>query len=117
MPEAGMRIAIGGISHETNTFTRVWSDYGDFRILRGAALFDDRMGAPEQVEGVELVPTYLARTVPGGLVRRAAYLQLREELLQELRVALPFKRLQHPIFPLDGAFSWEPQSSGRKPES
>jgi len=90
VPDAGTRIAIGGISHETNSFTRVWSDYGDFRILRGAAIFDDRMGAPEPAEKVELVPTYLARTVPGGLVRRAAYLQLREELLQELRAALPF---------------------------
>jgi microcystin degradation protein MlrC len=109
MPEEQIRIAVGGISHETNTFTRVWSDYGDFRILRGDAILEDRFGTLRPIEGVELVPCYFARTVPGGLVRKNGYLQLRDELLQELRAALPVNGI---LLRLHGAMEVEEIGDG-----
>ena len=40
MGTANKRVAIGGISHETNTFSPVWTDYEDFTTISGAALLD-----------------------------------------------------------------------------
>jgi len=102
-----MRIVIGGISHETNTFSPVWTEYDDFRFARGAAIFDDRLGQPWHagelsfvLEGmgrmgrvkdidIELLPTFVASALPSGLVRKAAYVRIKEELLRKLRETLP----------------------------
>ncbi|MDI7277250.1 MAG: M81 family metallopeptidase, partial [Anaerolineae bacterium] len=83
-----MRIAIGGFAHETNTFSPFHTDYGDFYFSRGAELLSDCPVEPWQGE-VELVPTFVAHAMPGGLVRRAAYLRIKEALLGELQAALP----------------------------
>jgi len=84
-----IRIAIGGIGHETNTFSPVWTEYGDFRFARGQTLLADRVGSSWQREGVDLLPTLVAWALPSGLVRKWAYLRLREELLHELKALLP----------------------------
>jgi microcystin degradation protein MlrC len=84
-----MRIAIGGIGHETNTFSPVWTGYQDFDLIRGAALLERTDGHAWQEEGVELLPTFVARALPSGLVRKATYLQLKEELLHDLAMFLP----------------------------
>ena len=83
------RIAIGGIRHETNSFSPVWTAYGDFDVARGAALLEGRRGFPWQAEGVELLPTLVARAMPSGLVHKSAYLLLKGELLRGLEAALP----------------------------
>jgi microcystin degradation protein MlrC len=83
------RIAIGGIGHETNTFSPVWTEYGDFRFTRGEALIADRAGSSWQQVGVDLFPTFVAWALPSGMVRKSAYLQLKEELLHELEALLP----------------------------
>ncbi|MGQ9629183.1 MAG: M81 family metallopeptidase [bacterium] len=84
-----MRIAIGGIRHETNTFSPVWTEYDDFRFTRGTAILEDGLGRPWQTEGIELLPTFVAYALPSGLVRRTAYERLKGELLRELRAILP----------------------------
>ena len=84
-----MRIAIGGLRHETNTFSPIWTEYDDFRFVRGAAILDDGLGQPWQTEGVELWPTFVASAMPSGLVRQATYVQVKAELLRELQETLP----------------------------
>jgi microcystin degradation protein MlrC len=83
------RIAIGGIGHETNTFSPVWTDYDDFRFTRGSAILDERLGRFQQAEGFELLPTVVAGALPSGLIRKAAYLRIRDGLLHELEAAIP----------------------------
>ena len=89
-----MRVAIGGFGHETNTFSPLRTGYDDFRFVRGTAILDERLGQPWQAEGVELFPTLVASAMPGGLVRKATYMQIKEELLRELQA----------IRPLDGVY-------------
>ncbi len=89
MQSQGLRIAMGGIEHESNTFTPVWTDRQDFGITRGARMFEGRLAHLRKVSGVELVPTFRAQTVPGGILRRSAYQELRDELLRELEAVLP----------------------------
>jgi microcystin degradation protein MlrC len=84
-----VRIAIGGIRHETNSFSPVWTGVDDFHVVRGAALLEGKQGFPWQPEGVDLLPTLVAGAMPSGLVRESAYLELKEELLRGLEAALP----------------------------
>ena len=83
------RIAIGGIRHETNTFSPVWTTYDDFRQTCGQALLQEGLTALQQDTDVVLCPTFVASAMPSGLVRRADYTRLKEELLDGLRAALP----------------------------
>ena len=94
-----MRIAIGGLLHESATFSRVPTELDDFRIVAGAALLDPRGGAADEVAGivdrlggrpdVELLPLALASATPSGLVAPAAYGEIRSRLLRHLAAAGP----------------------------
>lgn len=95
-----MRVAIGGIEHETNTYAT--SSMGpttldDFTTLRGgefqrAAGARTTLGgftaAAERI-GCELVPTFWAMAGPSGTIERATYDVLRWELLDGLRAVGP----------------------------
>jgi len=83
------RIAIGGIRHETNTFSPVWTEYTDFSVRRGAAVLENGTELLRAGQEIELLPTFVASARPSGLVRKAAYLRLKAELLGELQAALP----------------------------
>jgi microcystin degradation protein MlrC len=89
MTKDALRISIGGIGHETNTFSPVWTAYRDFRITRGLDLLKYIDAREWRQDDVELLPTFVAGALPSGLVQKAAYLQLKEELLRELEVTLP----------------------------
>ena len=78
-----IRIAVGGIRHETNTFSTLQTTLEDFTIERGAAI--DVGGA----EGVEVVGTLQASAFPHGVVSRKTYETLKAELLGRLRDAGP----------------------------
>jgi len=84
-----LRIAVGGIRHETNTFSPVWTDDTDFVVRRGAAVLDNGREPLGAGQKVDLLPTFVASARPSGLVRKAAYLRLKAELLGELQAALP----------------------------
>jgi microcystin degradation protein MlrC len=95
-----MRIAIGGVSHETNTFaggptpleafSRDWQHgqtiIDEHRGVRGD--FGGMLDAAERL-GIEIVPTFAASTEPSGTIALAAYERLRDELISGLRAALP----------------------------
>ena len=96
-----MRIAIGGVSHETNTFCagqtevedfkRAAWEHGDELLSAHAGVRDDLGGMIEAAErlGVEIVPTFAASTEPSGTISRAAFATLRDELVSALQAAQP----------------------------
>lgn len=94
------RIAIGEISHETNTFCppttlkmfqqRVWRKGSELlRQFRGTRTYLGGMIEAAERLGVELVPTFAASTEPWGTITREAYDAMVRELLEGLRGAMP----------------------------
>ncbi len=86
-----MRIAIGGIAHETNTFSALLTRYDDFRLLRGVDLVGGSGWEAFRAENpdAQLVPLFAAHATPSGRVIRDAFERLLGELLTELREAMP----------------------------
>jgi len=94
-----MRIAIGGISHETNTFSTLPTDLSLFErrgVHGGEALVPAFMGTKTIVggfldgarsEGFEAVPTMLAEAAPSGTVTAGAFDRLTALLVEGLREA------------------------------
>lgn len=78
------RVLVGGIWHETNTFSPIATDLEAFRrfqYLEGPALFETLAGTNHEIGGIvaaaarhdiELVPSIHAGAVPSGLVTRDA---------------------------------------------
>lgn len=94
-----MRIAIGGLMHESATFSRVPTELADFTIdeadaIRTAALTErgevsGALAALTGLPGVEVVPTVCAGATPSGLVSAHAYRTIQGRLLDALRRAGP----------------------------
>ncbi len=97
-----MRIATGGISHETSTFARTPTTRRDFEtglgLFRGPAVVEKFRGtnnctggfiAAAQRHGFELVPLLWTFAYPGGLIPREDYDSLKAEFLDRLRGAGP----------------------------
>lgn len=100
-----MRIAVGGILHETNTFADGLTELAAFEtpgafpgLLKGQEVLTTLRGsgicvggyiaAAEQLN-MELAPLIWTFAMPSGTVRQAAYEHLRGLLLESLRQALP----------------------------
>lgn len=94
------RIAIGEVSHETNTFCppttlqmfkeRMW--YRDDEVIRrtrGVRTYLGGMVDAGERLGVTLIPTFAATTEPWGTITREAYDTMLDELLTGLRAAMP----------------------------
>jgi microcystin degradation protein MlrC len=91
-----MRIALLGISHETNTFSVTPATYEEFEkrlIIRGDELFSEYDGANYTITGYvdaakdfdfELVPLVFARTGPIGTITKDAYDRLSSEMFNML---------------------------------
>lgn len=96
-----MRIAIGGISHETNTFSTLPTDLSLFErrgVHASEALIPAFVGTKTIVggfldgarsEGFEAVPTLLAEAAPSGTVTAEAFDRLTALLAEGLREAGP----------------------------
>ncbi|MEZ5230385.1 MAG: M81 family metallopeptidase, partial [Acidimicrobiales bacterium] len=95
-----MRIAIGGIVHETNSYAvdsfgmTSLSSFGvrrDERILRyeGTRTFIGGMIAGARAAGHEVVPTLHAFAQPSGTIEAETYSLLRDELVERIEAALP----------------------------
>ena len=99
-----MRIAVGGLSTESNGFSPVFATMDSFSVIRGEDLYHEFPALPQsQLEGspelywtpaltlrqmsVDVAPTIFARAYPRGPVEKSAYLILKEELLQGIRQA------------------------------
>lgn len=92
-----MRIALGGISHETNTYCTDPTPLEDFEVARGDELTGARgtrsylggaLDAADEL-GADVVPILFAFAQPSGTIAAAAYATLRDELVQRLRTAGP----------------------------
>ncbi|MBL8827494.1 MAG: M81 family metallopeptidase, partial [Planctomycetaceae bacterium] len=93
-----MRIATGGVLHETSTFLPSQTTVADFEqgfgIYRGPQIFERFRGANmcpggfidgAEKHGFELVPLLWGFAYPSGVIRRADYEQLKGELFAMLR--------------------------------
>jgi microcystin degradation protein MlrC len=87
------RIGIGGIAIESCTFSPLFTESADFReTYRGDAMRVRYpfLAGPEFAERRDIawVPLLHARSLPGGVVRRSVYDDLKAELLDRLSAAL-----------------------------
>ncbi len=95
-----MRIAIGGISHETSTFVKTPTTFSDFEsgfgLFRGQQIIDRFTGTNictggfiegGRLHGFEVVPLLWTFAYPGGLIVREAYETLKSEFLNRLKEA------------------------------
>lgn len=92
-----MRIAIGGIIHETNTYCQGYTRAGDFTQLRGQRLLRTA-GQETDVGGavnacneldIEAVPLLYALAQPSGIIDRTSYDGFVAELLDQLASQAP----------------------------
>ncbi len=95
-----MRIALGGISYETNTYADTVSGPSGldrFIVQRGDRMLRARgtetflggfLAACDEI-GAEPVPTLWAFATPSGTITAEAYASLRDELLDRLAAAMP----------------------------
>jgi microcystin degradation protein MlrC len=95
--ERVLRILVGGMQHETNTFTHLKTSVEDFLVAEG----DVMLAIPEAVQGtslqgiietlkeheVEIVPSLFANTLPSGIIEKAAYESLKGRLLDRVKNA------------------------------
>ena len=91
-----MKIAIGCCMHESNTFTKLKTRIDDFVIADG---FDYRrlprfekssiMGIDDVLaeNGVDIVPTFVARALPSGMVEDSAFEFIKASILQKIEMA------------------------------
>ena len=115
-----MRIVIGSIRHETNTFSTVRTDLECFKersLLEGEVLYalegtNTVVGGfieAAETEDFELIPTLHAGAMPGGVVTREAFDYLLARLLQGVRDAEEFEGI---LLVLHGAMVAEGHDDG-----
>lgn len=92
------RFAVGGISHETNTYCKEPTPLSDFKILRGDEILDTFRGVRFYIGGMvdaardhdaTLVPVYFAQATPSGTIARDAYQTMLSELVAGIEAAMP----------------------------
>jgi microcystin degradation protein MlrC len=92
-----MRIAVGGMNHESNTFNPIITGPEDFAVFLGEEILSRGMlpgyasrGIIEalQAEGCAIAPLVLARAVANGVVSAAFYGYIKDECVRRLREAL-----------------------------
>jgi len=87
-----MRIMVGSVGHESNTFTPLPTRWEDFSVSYG----DDILSRPGRgslagivdtlrSRGVDMVPTIAAHAMPGGVVEREAFERFEEALVDGAR--------------------------------
>lgn len=84
-----MKIAAAGIAIECATFSPLPSELSDFDVLRGADLLS-RYPFAAAAAAIDFVPIMQAHAVPGGVLRRPVYEDLKDEILAGLRDAGPW---------------------------
>src|SRR4051794_17315530 len=94
-----VRIALGGLMHESNTFAALRTDLAAFEsggLVTGAAIFERYGAAHHEVGGFfegagrygsEPVPTLMGWATPAGPLTADAYRELTGRLLAAIRAA------------------------------
>ena len=121
-----MRVAIGGISHESSTFSVVPTTLDDFAqrsLIAGPALVDQYQGTRTCPGGFidagrdfafSVASTVIASAVPGGPVTAEATRELTRRLCEGLRRALQEDRLDGVLLALHGAMVSELDDDGER---
>lgn len=85
-----MKVLVGGLHHESDTFNPIITTEKDVRILRGEELINHRgedsiTGIIETLKSnnIEVVPTLLARAVPNGEWDPVLYESLKSEIIEK----------------------------------
>ena len=84
-----MKIAAAGIAIECATFSPLPSDLSDFNLLRGADLLS-RYPFAALYADIDFRPVMQAHALPGGVLRRTAYEDLKAEIIAGLRNGGPW---------------------------
>ncbi len=98
-----MRLFVASLATETNTFSPVFTDLRDFQnnfyflpgthpdtpSLCSAPFIALREYQKKGSNAVEVIEGTAAWAEPGGIVSRTAYLHLRDEILEQLQLAMP----------------------------
>ncbi|TDL30801.1 M81 family peptidase [Jeotgalibacillus sp. S-D1] len=91
------KIAIGGIMHETNTFSNLQATVDIFKLYEwenGQEIINNHTGVRDYLGGiiskgkemeVELIPTFWANANPMGLITREAYQELLTNFLSSIK--------------------------------
>lgn len=111
-----MRLAIGGVSHETSTFAPTRTGLAGFEngfgLFRGRQMLDRFRGTntcaggflqAAEEEGWQVEPLLWTFAYPSGLIERAVYDALKGEFLDRLRRADAAGRLDAVLLDLHGA--------------
>ncbi len=84
-----MKIAAAGIAIECATFSPLPSELSDFEVLRGDALLS-RYPFAAAHPAIDFAPIMQAHAVPGGVLRRSVYDDLKTEIIAGLRAGGPW---------------------------
>lgn len=89
-----MRIAVGSIMHESNTFTHHTTPLESFSPLLGDEVYKDTEWMQDTAaggiiqtlrdEGCTVVPTLFGDALPSGVVQAAAYEYMRDQMLERI---------------------------------
>lgn len=97
----GFRVALLGITHESNTFVEQATTIANFtsgHLLKGESILNEYRSAFHELGGmievleredVEIIPVMYAEATPGGIVSAEAYETLLKVLLKELKEKTP----------------------------
>lgn len=97
-----MRIAIGQVSHETNTFCSIQTTTEIFKSTEwgsGKFLIETHEGVQDYLGGIidcckkhnaEILPSFTAYTPPSGIVTVEAFENIKKNLIAELKNVFPF---------------------------
>jgi microcystin degradation protein MlrC len=94
-----MRVVVGSLMHETNTFTIGTTSLNDFAPVMGNEVFQDPAWmestaaagiiAKLRSEQLEIIPTFFGSALPSGTIQRRAYEMMKEEIIAGTRKAMP----------------------------
>lgn len=111
-----LRIALGGIVHETHSFAETPTTLADFKkqsLHAGRELLEIMIGTRSGIGGMidgavdrqwELIPTLYAAAMPSGIVSEQTYQSMLSQLLEAISDALPLNGL---LLSLHGAMITE----------
>ena len=114
-------VVVGGVSHETNTFSPIRTDLPLFErraFLRGKDVVEQSRGISTALGGIvdaaeergwRMTPTLFASATPSGIVTKEAYETIVGELVQGIKDALPVDGV---LLPLHGAMVAEEYDDG-----
>ncbi|MHB1484047.1 MAG: M81 family metallopeptidase [Saccharofermentanales bacterium] len=80
-----MKVVVGSLQQETNTFSPITSSINDFNISRGRDMLDNiAVTQFLNVEGVEILPTLYANALPSGMLKKSVFNKIANELVDRI---------------------------------